>query len=72
MVILILGLVGLMTFYAFPLEKRINLGLNLKGGMHFLLKVDISQLPKERIPSAVEHEVDVVRREVGDEQENGE
>jgi len=31
----------------FPLDKKINLGLDLKGGMHLLLKVDTSGLSGE-------------------------
>ncbi|MDD5246144.1 MAG: protein translocase subunit SecD, partial [Candidatus Omnitrophica bacterium] len=44
--IFILGLVGLFAYFAFPLDKRINLGLDLKGGMHLLLKVDTTHLPE--------------------------
>ena len=65
-IILILSLIGLMAFYALPLDKRINLGLDLKGGMHFLLKVDITQLPKERVSGAVEQEVEVLRDRILD------
>lgn len=55
-----------MAFYAFPLDKRINLGLDLKGGMHFLLKLDISQLPEDRISMAIDHEVEVLRDRILD------
>ncbi len=64
--ILILCLVGLAVFYAFPLEKRINLGLDLKGGMHFLLKADVSNLPKNKASDAVEHELEVLRSRILD------
>jgi len=33
--------------YAFPLQKRINLGLDLQGGMYLVLRVDTSQLPAQ-------------------------
>ena len=35
------------AWYTFPLSKRINLGLDLKGGMHLVLKVDTAKLPEE-------------------------
>ncbi len=42
---LALCILGLSAWYAFPLSKRINLGLDLQGGMHLVLKVDTSTLP---------------------------
>ncbi|MCX5703038.1 MAG: protein translocase subunit SecD, partial [Candidatus Omnitrophica bacterium] len=39
-IVFILGILGLCVYFSFPLNKRINLGLDLKGGMHLLLKVD--------------------------------
>ena len=35
------------TWYAFPLSRRISLGLDLQGGMHLVLKVDLAQVPPE-------------------------
>ncbi|PIP14224.1 MAG: protein translocase subunit SecD, partial [bacterium (Candidatus Stahlbacteria) CG23_combo_of_CG06-09_8_20_14_all_34_7] len=29
----------------FPLQKKINLGLDLQGGMHIVISVDTSALP---------------------------
>jgi preprotein translocase subunit SecD len=31
---------GTAAWFAFPLEKRINLGLDLQGGMHLVLEVE--------------------------------
>jgi SecD/SecF fusion protein len=39
--------VAFAAWHAFPLSKRINLGLDLQGGMHLVLKVDLSQVPPE-------------------------
>jgi len=39
--------IGLSAWYAFPLSKRINLGLDLQGGMHLVLEVDTSKAPPE-------------------------
>ena len=44
---LVLAVTALAAWFAFPLEKRINLGLDLQGGMHLVLKVDTSQVPPE-------------------------
>ncbi|MBI2094025.1 MAG: hypothetical protein HYT88_04810, partial [Candidatus Omnitrophica bacterium] len=35
------------AFHAFPLQKRIALGLDLQGGMHIVLKVDADKVPPE-------------------------
>ena len=43
-IFLILAVLGICAYFAFPLDKRINLGLDLKGGMHLLLKIDTSHL----------------------------
>jgi preprotein translocase subunit SecD len=37
---IIVGVIGLSVWFAFPLEKRINLGLDLQGGMHLVLEVE--------------------------------
>jgi len=63
-IILILGLVGLMAFSAFPLEKRINLGLDLKGGMHLLLRVDTANLTEEAGGDAVQRAVEILRNRI--------
>ena len=38
--VLILGIVGLAAFFAFPLQEKINLGLDLRGGLHLELEVE--------------------------------
>jgi SecD/SecF fusion protein len=47
------AVIALSAWYAFPLEQRINLGLDLQGGMHLVLKVDKSKLPPEARKSDV-------------------
>ncbi|MGH8058780.1 MAG: protein translocase subunit SecD, partial [Candidatus Entotheonellia bacterium] len=37
MIVIILGVSG---WFAFPLDQRINLGLDLRGGMHLVLEVE--------------------------------
>jgi SecD/SecF fusion protein len=63
-VVLILGIVGLCAYFAFPLEKRINLGLDLKGGMHLLLKVDTSRLPDKDKLDACDRALEVIRNRI--------
>jgi SecD/SecF fusion protein len=44
---LALAAIAFAAWCAFPLSKRINLGLDLQGGMHLVLKVDTAQVPPE-------------------------
>jgi len=63
-IILILAIAATMAFYAFPLDKRINLGLDLKGGMHLLLRVDTGKLSEEARQGAVERAVEILRNRI--------
>jgi len=63
-ILLILGLIGVCAYYTFPLNKRINLGLDLQGGMHLLLKVDTSHLTGEAKLDACDRAVEVVRNRI--------
>lgn len=63
-VALILGLLGLSLWFAFPLNKRINLGLDLKGGMHLVLRVDNSRLSEADKNDAVERAIEIIRNRI--------
>ncbi len=63
-VILILGVIAVSCFYAFPLNKKINLGLDLKGGIHLVLRVDTSKLSAEAKKDAVERALEIVRNRI--------
>lgn len=63
-ILLILGVVGLCAFYTFPLSKHINLGLDLQGGMHLLLKVDTSRLEGKEKLDACDRAVEVIRNRI--------
>jgi len=44
-----LFILGVCIFWAYPLNEKINLGLDLKGGMHLVFRIDTSKLsPQER------------------------
>src|SRR3990167_8917792 len=58
----ILSIIGICAYFAFPLNKRINLGLDLKGGMHLLFKVDTEGFSEDAKLDAVERE----KKSVGD------
>jgi len=62
--VIICAVVGLCAYYAFPLQKRINLGLDLKGGMHLLLKVDTSHLSGQAKEDAADRAIEVIRNRI--------
>jgi SecD/SecF fusion protein len=63
-VILILGVIGLAVWNAFPLQKKINLGLDLQGGMHLVLKVETAGLPEDARADAVDRALEIIRNRV--------
>jgi SecD/SecF fusion protein len=45
-------------------KGRINLGLDLQGGMHVLLKVDTSKLPPDTRKDAVDRAMEIIRNRI--------
>ena len=62
--VFILAILGLCAYFTFPLDKRINLGLDLRGGMHLLLKVDTSHLSGQAKEDAADRAVEVIRNRI--------
>lgn len=62
--VIILAIIGICVYFAFPLHKRINLGLDLKGGMHLLLKVDTKGLSEEAKKDAADRALEVIRNRI--------
>lgn len=63
-ILLILGVIGVCVYFSFPLNKRINLGLDLQGGMHLLLKIDTSHLTGQAKLDACDRAVEVIRNRI--------
>lgn len=61
---LVVGVILVSIFLAFPLDKKINLGLDLQGGMYLVLRVDTSQLSEEAKSDAVERALEIVRNRI--------
>src|SRR3989338_3426092 len=63
-VYLILGLIATSLWMVLPLKEKINLGLDLQGSMHLILRVDTSKLPAEARAKAPERALEVIRNRV--------
>ena len=62
--LIILGVILASLYCAFPLEKRINLGLDLKGGMHLVLKVENEELEEDNRNDAVLRAIEILRNRI--------
>ncbi|TBR19246.1 protein translocase subunit SecD, partial [bacterium] len=63
-ILMILAVLGTCVYFAFPLNKRINLGLDLQGGMHLVMRVDTSHLSDEAKVDAIDRALEVVRNRI--------
>jgi len=63
-ILTVLGVLAASIFFAFPLEERINLGLDLKGGMHLILKVETEKLDDEAGKDAVVRAIEIIRNRI--------
>lgn len=52
--------VGFSLYFALPLDKKINLGLDLQGGMHLVFEVDVDKA----LLTSLDGEVDGVRKQL--------
>lgn len=62
--IVILLVIAGACFYAFPVKDKINLGLDLQGGMHLVLEVETENLPEEAKKDAAERALEIIRNRI--------
>ena len=63
----ILAVVGLFSYWAFPPQEKINLGLDLRGGMHLVLQVETDDALKFETDNRIEE----IQRRLEDEEIRG-
>ena len=59
-----LGIIIISLFGMLPLKEKINLGLDLQGGMHLVLKVDTSKVPEEAREDAPNRALEIIRNRI--------
>jgi SecD/SecF fusion protein len=59
-----LAVLAASIYFALPLEKRINLGLDLKGGMHLVLRVELDKIPENAKSDAVIRAIEIIRNRI--------
>jgi len=65
-IILIVLIAAGAVYYAFPPQDKINLGLDLQGGMHVVLEVDKEILAKASGKDALARAIEVIRNRVNE------
>ncbi len=63
-VLLIVAVVTFSIWKAYPLQEKINLGLDLQGGMQLLLQIEADKVPAEHRQDATERVVEVIRNRI--------
>jgi SecD/SecF fusion protein len=63
-VLLIVGLVAFSLWKAYPLDQKINLGLDLQGGVQLLLQVDMDKVPEEAKKDVTARVAEIIRNRI--------
>lgn len=63
-VLLIVGVVAFSLWRAYPVSEKINLGLDLQGGMQLLLEVQLDKVPEDAQEDATERVVEIIRNRI--------
>src|SRR4051812_39139454 len=63
-VLLIVFIIVFSIWKAWPINEKINLGLDLQGGMQLLLEVDLSKLDPKAKQDATERAVEIIRNRI--------
>ncbi|MFA5260862.1 MAG: protein translocase subunit SecD, partial [Candidatus Omnitrophota bacterium] len=62
--LVVVSVIAACLYFALPLNKKINLGLDLKGGMHLVMKVDTEKLDEEAKKDAVPRAIEILRNRI--------
>jgi SecD/SecF fusion protein len=62
--LIIFAILAACLWFSLPLEKRINLGLDLKGGMHLVLRVQTEKLSENAKKDAVMRAMEILRNRI--------
>ncbi|MBL7085381.1 MAG: hypothetical protein ISS43_04670, partial [Candidatus Omnitrophica bacterium] len=62
--LLVVAVVAWAVWMAYPPQEKVKLGLDLKGGMHLILRVDIDKVPQEARADATDRAIEVIRNRI--------
>jgi len=56
--------IGCSIYFALPPQEKINLGLDLKGGIHIVLAVETDKIPEPHREGAVDRAVEIIQNRI--------
>ncbi len=62
--LLVIAVVAWAIWMAYPPGEKVKLGLDLKGGMHLILKVDIDKVSEELRADATDRAIEIIRNRI--------
>ncbi|MGE0267242.1 MAG: protein translocase subunit SecD [Candidatus Omnitrophota bacterium] len=63
-ILVILGVIAASFYFSLPIDKHINMGLDLKGGMHVILQVETEELNNDSKKDAVLRCIEILRNRI--------
>ena len=63
-ILIALGVIIFAVLGMLPIQEKINLGLDLQGGMRLVLKVDIDKIPEEAREDAPNRALEIIRNRI--------
>lgn len=63
-VLLIIGIIVFSLWKVYPPQEKVNLGLDLQGGMHLALEVELDKIPEDARDGAIDRAVEVIRNRI--------
>ncbi|MDD5085715.1 MAG: protein translocase subunit SecD [Candidatus Omnitrophica bacterium] len=63
-VILAVAIIGFCLWKIYPPDKKINLGLDLQGGIQLVLRIDLSEVPMSARKDATDRALEIIRNRI--------
>ena len=63
-VLFVISLLATAVWHCYPLDQKIRLGLDLKGGMQLMLQVDMTKVPEKQRSDVTERVASVIRNRI--------
>ena len=62
--LLVIAVVAVCFWMGYPPQEKVKLGLDLKGGMHLILKVDLDKIPEDARADATDRAIEIIRNRI--------
>lgn len=62
--LLVIAVVATCLWMGYPPQEKIKLGLDLKGGMHLVLRVEVDKIPEDARADATDRAIEIIRNRI--------